>query len=228
MDRTYYARPLSATSTSKDRVDGRPSTSTERISLNMFRPRTRAKDTNDHRRQSSLAIGRVRPPALDLAEISGLPRHRISPNWSPHLWQNRASLGRRRTIFQAPSLDEQAEGNAPSKRTAQILLFAVGFIFPPGNLDLSHEHVDRLLTAPKAWFVAAFLPLPPRPTIIDAKGKDVTRQTQVLEDLEKQLGAVDEARYENARWWRNINRIISGFGVLIIIAIIALVTVAAR
>ncbi len=113
----------------------------------------------------------------------------------------------------------------PNKRMAQIILFAVGFIFPPGNSDLSHEHIVRLLTAPKAWFVAAFLPLPPRPTVVNAKGKDVTRQTQVLEDLEKQLGAVDEARYENARWWRIINRIISGFGVLIIVAIIALVTV---
>lgn len=47
------------------------------------------------------------------------------------------------------------------------------------------------------------------------------------EDLEKQLGAVDEARYENARWWRNINRVMSGFGVLIIVAIVVLVAVAA-
>lgn len=49
----------------------------------------------------------------------------------------------------------------------------------------------------------------------------------MLEDVEKQLGVVDEARYENARWWRNINRIMSGFGVLIIVAVIALVAVAA-
>ncbi|CAD6578542.1 MAG: hypothetical protein ASARMPRED_008753 [Alectoria sarmentosa] len=107
--KAYYARPLSATSTSKDRSDRRPSTSTENISLNMFRPRTSAKDADDQRRQSSLAISR----------------------------------------------------------------------------------------------------------------------TQVLEDLEKQLGAVDEARYENARWWRNINRVMSGFGVLVLVAVIALVAVAA-
>lgn len=49
----------------------------------------------------------------------------------------------------------------------------------------------------------------------------------MLEDLEKQLGVVDEARYENARWWRNINRVMSGVGVLIIVAIIVLVAVAA-
>ena len=63
--------------------------------------------------------------------------------------------------------------------------------------------------------------------MMSAKGKDVPRQTPMLEDLEKQLGAVDEARYENARWWRNINRVMSGFGVLIIVAIIALAAVAA-
>ena len=91
----------------------------------------------------------------------------------------------------------------------------------------SPEDAYRLLTFPKAWFVAAFLPLPPRPAVINANGKDVPRQTQILEDLEQQLGAVDEARYENARWWRNINRVMSGFGVLIIVAIIALVAVAA-
>ena len=53
------------------------------------------------------------------------------------------------------------------------------------------------------------------------------RQTQTLHDLEQQLGTIGEARYENARWWRNVNRVMSGVGVLIIIAIIALVAVAA-
>lgn len=194
----------------------------------MFRPRTRAKDADDQRRRSSLAVGRIRPGVLDLAEVRGLPPRRLSPNWSPHLWHNRTSPSRRRSIFQAPRLDEQAEGSAPSERTAQVLLFAVGFIFPPGDSDLSREQLCRLLTLPKAWFIAALLPLPPRPAVISAKGKDALRQTQMLEDLEKQLGAVDEARYENARWWRNINRVMSGFGVLILVAIIVLVVVAAR
>ena len=107
----------------------------------MFRPRTRAKNTDDQRRRSSLAIGRVRPGGLDLAEVGGFPRQRTSPNWSPHLWHKTESHNRRRTIFQAPSLAEQAEGNALSKRTAQILLFAVGFILPPGDFDLFCEHM---------------------------------------------------------------------------------------
>ncbi|KAK4691298.1 hypothetical protein P7C71_g5667, partial [Lecanoromycetidae sp. Uapishka_2] len=76
------------------------------------------------------------------------------------------------------------------------------------------------------WFIASFCPLPPRPAILTAKGKD--RQTQIAENLEKQLGPIDEARYENARWWRNINRILSLIGILIIATVIALAVVAAK
>ena len=101
----------------------------------MFRPWTRAKDVNHNGRQSPEAITPVRPVALDLAEVLGPSRPRASPSWSPHLWHNRASLARRRTIFQAPMPDEQAEGKVLSKRTAQISLFAFGFIFPPGDYD---------------------------------------------------------------------------------------------
>lgn len=44
-------------------------------------------------------------------------------------------MGKRRSLFKAPSMDEQAEGSALSRRNAQILLFAVGFVFPFGMLD---------------------------------------------------------------------------------------------
>lgn len=33
---------------------------------------------------------------------------------------------------------------------------------------------------------------------------------------------VDEARYENARWWRNLNRLMCIIGVLIIAAIVGI------
>lgn len=127
----------------------------------------------------------------------------MSPNWSPHLWHDRTSLGRRRTIFQAPSIDEQAEGKAPSRRNAQIALFVIGFIFPFG------------------WFIASFLPLPPRPGFSSVRAKNNPNRTQFAEDLEKQLGPIDEARYENARWWRNINRVMSLAGMAIIVAVVS-------
>lgn len=73
----------------------------------------------------------------------------------------------------------------------------------------------------KAWFIASFLPLPPGPVISGAKGKKAVPRTQFDEDFEKQLGPIDEARYENARWWRNINQILSAFGILIIITVVS-------
>ena len=79
-----------------------------------------------------------------------------------------------------------------------------------------------MLTYYKAWFVASFLPLPPKSAASSVKGKNVAPRTQFEEDLEKQLSPIDEARYENARWWRNINRILSAFGIFIIIAIVSL------
>lgn len=206
--RAYYARPQSSSSRPKSGHHSRPSTSTDNISLNMFRPRTRNnRETDEQPRRGSLAIAPVRSKAPELAvpdlvEIRGPPRRRVSPNWSPHLWHDRTSLGRRRTIFQAPSIDEQAEGNSLNKRNAQIVLFVIGFIFPFG------------------WFIGSFLPLPPRPKISSLKGKGNPNRTQLIEDLEMRLDPVDEARYENARWWRNINRIMSFIGIVIIVAVV--------
>lgn len=133
--KAYYARPTSSASLPKSRRDSRPSTSTGEVSLNVFRPKTRAGETNGQGPGSTLG-GPSRPRELNLAEVRDLARPTTSSNWSPHLLYDRRSLGRRRTIFQPPSLDEQAEGKALSKRNAQILLFAVGFIFPPGKLLL--------------------------------------------------------------------------------------------
>jgi len=63
-------------------------------------------------------------------EVHGSPRKRTGPSWSPHLWHDRRSAINRRTVFIAPSLDEQAEGKALNRRNAQIWLFAMGFVFP--------------------------------------------------------------------------------------------------
>lgn len=82
----------------------------------------------------------------------------------------------------------------------------VGFILPP------------------AWFLASFLPLPPRPEISSVKGQNNGRQAQVVEDIEKRLGPIDEARYENARWWRNINRIMSLIGIVIVVAVVSYIS----
>lgn len=176
----------------------------DNISLNVFRPRTRNhREANEQTRRSSLVIRPVPANVSDLAEIQGSPRRGMSPHWSPHLWHDRTSLGRRRTIFQAPSIDGQAGEKAPSMRNVQIALFVIGFIFPFG------------------WFIASFLPLPTRPDISSVKGKNNPNRTHLAEDLEKHLDPIDEARYENTRWWRNINRIMSPIGIVIVVAVVS-------
>lgn len=72
-----------------------------------------------------------------------------------------------------------------------------------------------------AWFIASVLPLPPKPRL---SAKEPVRRLSRLEierDLEKALGVSGEARYENARWWRNLNRGMSVLGVLILAAIVS-------
>lgn len=80
-----------------------------------------------------------------------------------------------------------------------------------------------MLTCMLAWFAAAFLPLPPNQTI-DEKGKESERHTSVTsigQDLEMRLAPMDEAQYENARWWRNLNRLMIPVGICIVAAIVS-------
>ena len=63
-------------------------------------------------------------------EVRGPRRTRDGTNWSPHLWHNRQSAIKRRTLFLAPSIDEEAEGKGLTRRNSQIWLFALGFVVP--------------------------------------------------------------------------------------------------
>lgn len=199
----YYARSNSALALSDGRQDANPAASSESLNVRRTRPKPRA-DAQIQANRDSLAINPVLQDGAVLAQVQAEPRQPVSQLWSPHLWQDRRNLGQRRTFFKAPSLDEHAEGPF-SRRNAQVLLFTFGFIFP------------------LAWFLASVLPLPRKPT---ADFHDHAAEAQPIYDLEKRLGMVDEARYENARWWRNLNRLMCIVGVLIIAAIIALAVVA--
>lgn len=152
-----------------------------------------------------------------LSDISHVPIERYQPHldirhpsdlntdWSPHLWYNRQSTVMRRRTYIEPSIDEDLEGWRPTtRRNAQVWLFAFGFIFP------------------LAWVVAAFLPLPAQPNA------SLPRNPGVARDLEKQLFPEDSRRFENARWWRNVNRAMVPVAVAIVVAVVVLVVVAAR
>ena len=84
--------------------------------------------------RDSMPITPLDPNSVFVGEIiRGDLKDRSGNNWSPHLWHSRGAAIKRRTMFQAPSIDERAEGRGLSRRNAQIWLFALGFIFPPGK-----------------------------------------------------------------------------------------------
>ncbi|KAL8791460.1 MAG: hypothetical protein Q9213_000077 [Squamulea squamosa] len=198
----YYARSNSALALPGGRSDPDPAASSESLGVRRTRQRPNI-DTQNQETRNSMTIEPQQPDGTVLAEVHGQPRQPVAQVWSPHLWHDRRNVVRGRSVFRAPSLDDRAEGPF-SRRNAQILLFTVGFILP------------------LAWFTAALLPLPQRPVI------DGLPEADTAPNLEKTLCMIDEARYENARWWRNLNRLMCIVGALIIAAIIALAVVAVR
>jgi len=64
-----------------------------------------------------------------------------------------------------------------------------------------------------AWIIATFLPLPIRS---DFSKEDPSSQLDVEYALARDVDLLDEIRYHKARWWRNLNRIMSLVGLLII------------
>ncbi|KAL9613716.1 MAG: hypothetical protein Q9167_001729 [Letrouitia subvulpina] len=193
--RYYYTRGGSALALPQVAT---PGASAE--SLGVLRPQTRPQGPAGNQvNRDSMAISPANPQDLNPLQTHDDPRTKPVQVWSPHLWHDRRTFGKHRSIFKAPSLDEHAEGPY-SKRNIQVLLFTIGFIFPIG------------------WFIASVFPLPPKPS--SALVAPFARE-QAPHDLEKTFGIVDEARYENARWWRNLNRFMSLIGVLIIVAIVS-------
>ncbi len=81
-----------------------------------------------------------------------------------------------------------------------------------------------------AWMIAAVLPLPPNPKLDLMEMADDARSNfrPGRINASQHMLIIDETRYESARWWRNVNRIMSVVGLLIIGAIVALVVVGVR
>lgn len=84
---------------------------------------------------------------------------------------------------------------------------------------------DQLTLDLSAWFIASVLPLPPKPQLSNANSKAPEHRRlsrlEVARDLEKSMGLAGAARYENARWWRNVNRGMSVLGVILLVAIVS-------
>ncbi|BDD61861.1 hypothetical protein MPDQ_005968 [Monascus purpureus] len=131
----------------------------------------------------------------------GTSRSQMQGTWSPHLFPDRQIIQHKTSTWTAVSMDSRTEP-AFGRRNIQVYSFCLGIIFP------------------LAWIVAAFLPLPPKPN------------SESASDLERALKVrtydIEQRRYENARWWRNLNRVMIPLGIVIIALIITLAVVGTK
>lgn len=75
--------------------------------------------------------------------------------------------------------------------------------------------------------VAAFLPLPLKPQTEMIEQHDA-RNTTSGPSPSPNYVTIEEVRYNSARWWRNLNRGMSVFGLLLIGAAVALIVVGVK
>ena len=80
--------------------------------------------------------------------------------------------------------------------------------------------------------VASFLPLPPKPVTEmferDGSATGLGIGAQQAENLDQRVAPIDDTRYQNARWWRNLNRFMSIVGVVVIVLIVVLAVLGTR
>ncbi|GAB1320547.1 Serine-rich protein [Madurella fahalii] len=213
-ERRWLGRSPSFLTSSSDAGDSRPPSSafrgsespnTDHFPQSIFSPRKRARDvqpTTGQRRAPDQASMEITPaqPAQDYRVIRSL-KPQTSSIWSPHLQMDRRAS--RYSVWDPPSVSWSADSGILGKRNAQVVLFILGFILP------------------LAWMVAALLPLPPNPKLQMFERDNISGHPAF--QYHQQL--VEETRFESARWWRNLNRVMSVVGLLIIGAVIALAVV---
>ena len=170
--------------------------------------------------------------------IHHVHRNRLGqiPDMSPHLHHDHrlntgstASRGfgypfnRKSNRWSAPSIyDAPAQSSGNTLRNAQVICFLAGFAIP--------------LT----WFLGALLPLPARPDSFgDIEKNQWQRQRCEVTDwdemdviarlrAEKMAKGREEVSWQNARWWRTLNRYMCVVGVLVLILVIVLAVVGTK
>lgn len=216
-ERRYLGTPGSLTEPS----DSRPSTAFQSGSPDtadfpsiIYSPRRRPRDIDLHRQLSETShnpadITPDTPPMDTNTLIQHSLKHRArkpSSVWSPHLVLDRRE-SRRQSTWNAPSVT-WSQGGFKSERNVQVIMFIVGFIMPI------------------SWVIAAFLPIPPRPEFPDMTEQDARKsRLDILEEMNQIWSPIDEKRYQNARWWRILNRTFSVVGIVVMTLIVVLVVV---
>jgi len=183
---------------------GSESPSTGQFPAQLHSQRRRARESHPEPQSGELEIEQAPPLQEYYSGVMRTLREKTSSIWSPHLRTDRRTS--RYSVWEPPSVSWSEDSGILGKRNAQVVLFIMGFILP------------------FAWMIAAFLPLPPRPTL-EALEKENANQNSRLREIRRRNFRVDETRFESARWWRNLNRGMSVVGLVIIGAIIALVIV---
>ncbi|KAF2262902.1 hypothetical protein CC78DRAFT_545415 [Lojkania enalia] len=179
---------------------GRTNTPSEgNFPLSIYRPRNRPHMRMSHPETVSISDG----PVEHEVYVVGPPRRPLNEPFTPRLRQDRRSQARL-SAWKAPSFDDNP--SLFSRTNRQVVFFCLGFI------------------CPLAWMVASILPLPPDPELAEA----TPSQMDLEQQFAAQLGPVDDRSYQKAIWWRNLNRIMSGIGTLLIGVIIALAILASR
>ena len=161
---------------------------------------------------------------------------------SPHLEHDRSA--RRLSMWTAPQVEDTRADGMLSRRRLQIGLFCMGFVLPFGESFRQAFHPRLFRRSPRAlcqprpceltaWMIASFLPLPFNPrksSVVDdpeggggggdprhpSTGPALSQRQSKAAELERDVHAIDEERYDSARWWRNLNRALSVLGLFII------------
>jgi hypothetical protein len=140
---------------------------------------------------------------MRISEVRLDPRRATYPGYRPE------TQGTDETQWSYPHLERPPPAKTEYFRP-QLFFFIVGFILPI------------------AWFMGAFWPLSPKPHFVPEAPMTVGKAQNGDPELAVFASADDERKYENARWWRNVNRIMSVVGLLLIGGIIALAILATK
>lgn len=212
--RSYSISSMSDLGSHPPSVQHSGSPATDRFPGDVHSPRRRPREDNAHRQsyRGSMVIEPL-PEDLENDHVFRRSLRRMTSSiWSPHLRRDIRAQNRY-SIWDTPSVAWSAESGMFGRRNIQVVLFVVGFIFP------------------FSWMIGAVLPLPkPSPLAMierDTSFSDLGSRTHSHE-YERHIESVDEVRYQNARWWRLLNRCMSVIGFLIIGAVIGLVIASIR